>query len=276
RSGRASLGEEGLLAACRLPSAAGRSAAWSGRNASGLPQRAAEEIAHGVGVDARQANQDPGAVAVVISEVVGVRISGEQFIALVEIHAKHQRLAILPQSRVRRRTCLPPRPPARARFFERPRTSWSDDYLPTTTMEKVSGTIAPRPPPRPPAAGGAVGAGGAANSAVISRMLLVLLSRVRVLARTGVVTVCSTTKVVGLFSLITVSVPSPCELKASMVAGLKTAPSVPAPRGRAAMNLPSSALSITMFAGLRQATKRMWFLTSKARPAGVPPLSPSS
>src|SRR5450759_5963915 len=79
----------------------------------------------------------------------------------------------------------------------------SHSYLPTTTMEKESATIWPRPPPRPPAGGGVAGAGGAANSAVISRILLVLLSRVRVLARTGVCTVCSTTKVLGLFSLIT-------------------------------------------------------------------------
>ena len=69
-------------------------------------------------------------------------------------------------------------------------------------------------------------------SAVISRMCSVFESNVSVFARTGVVTVCSTTKLVGLFSLITVTVPSPWELNASMVFGLNTAPSVPAPSGR--------------------------------------------
>src|SRR5580658_7179704 len=86
----------------------------------------------------------------------------------------------------------------------------------------------------PPAAGGGAGvaaSGGAGgtgpNSAVIAKMRLVLVSSVCVLARAGVGTVCSTLKLVGESSLITVSVPSPCELKASMVAGLNDAPSDP-------------------------------------------------
>jgi hypothetical protein len=48
-----------------------------------------------------------------------------------------------------------------------------------------------------------------------------------------VATVCSTTKLVGLFSLIAVNVPSPRELEAPIVAGLNTAPAVPAPSDKA-------------------------------------------
>ena len=40
-----------------------------------------------------------------------------------------------------------------------------------------------------------------------------MVSRVIVFARNGVLTVCLTTKLVGEFSLMTVRVPSPCELK---------------------------------------------------------------
>src|ERR1700722_2457690 len=42
-------------------------------------------------------------------------------------------------------------------------------------------------------------------------------------------TVCSTTKLTGLFSLTIVSVPSTCELDVSFVFGLKIAASTPAP-----------------------------------------------
>jgi hypothetical protein len=79
---------------------------------------------------------------------------------------------------------------------------------------------------------------------------LVLVSSVQVLARGIVLTVCSTTKLVGLFSLMMVSVPSPWELKASMVAGLKPPPSVPFPMGSVSRIFPSTALRMTTVAGL--------------------------
>src|SRR5579871_2089783 len=118
----------------------------------------------------------------------------------------------------------------------------SHQSLPTWMIWKEWGIIGARGPRAhaggPPAAGGAAGdavcgeaAGTGPNSAVIRKMWPVLLSRVRVLARAGVGTVCSTWKLVGESSLITVSVPSPCELKASIVAGLKVAPSHPLPMG---------------------------------------------
>src|SRR5208283_2123994 len=139
------------------------------------------------------------------------------------------------------------------------------------------------PPGRPPSAGaapgaaagggatgaaaGAGGAGAGPYSAVMSSRWPVLVSRVMVLARTGVVTVCSTTKSVGEFSLMTVSVPSPWELKASIVAGLKVAPSQPTPMGRSVMMWPSMAERMTMSLWSRQAAKRMLFLASSASPA---------
>ena len=116
----------------------------------------------------------------------------------------------------------------------------------------------PRPPGPPGAAGAGVGAGaaGVSYSSDITKIRLVLLSSVRVRAPFMVLTICSTAKLVGLFSLMTVSVPSPCESNASMVLGLNTAPSVAGPMGRVSRILPSSALRITMVCGLRQAAKR--------------------
>ena len=67
---------------------------------------------------------------------------------------------------------------------------------------------------------------------------------------------------------MTVSVPSPCELNASIVAGLKTAPSTPVPMGSDVMILPS-VFMITMVGVLRQPTNRILFLASNARPAGT-------
>src|ERR1700693_5170180 len=55
---------------------------------------------------------------------------------------------------------------------------------------------------------------------------------------------CSTSKLVGLFSLTTVKVPFPWVLKASMVEGLNTAPSDPPARGRLVMLFASEALRI--------------------------------
>src|ERR1017187_862976 len=116
--------------------------------------------------------------------------------------------------------------------------------------------------PRPPffwASGGgasAGGAGGGPHSAGLISTWLVLVSIVSVLAPRMVVTFCSTTKLVGLFSLMTVKVPSPFELKASMVLGLKVAPSVPVPIGKVSRILPVSELRITMVAGVWQEANR--------------------
>ena len=85
-------------------------------------------------------------------------------------------------------------------------------------------------------------AAAGSNVAAIDKMRPVLPSSVSVLALGMVVRFCSTSKPVGLFSLITVSVPSACELKTSIVAELKTAPSVTPASGRVVMMLPSSAL----------------------------------
>src|SRR5438874_1895378 len=109
--------------------------------------------------------------------------------------------------------------------------------------------MGPRAGPRPPRPGvgvavgaGVAGTGGGPYSAAIVRMWLVLVSKVRVLAPVMVWRFCSTAKLVGLFSLTIVMVPLPWELKTSIVAGLKTAPSEAPASGRVVMILPSSAL----------------------------------
>src|ERR1700730_13264472 len=96
-----------------------------------------------------------------------------------------------------------------------------DGYLPTIRSTNEPGSMGPRGGPAGRA--GAPGSAGA-NSADISKMWFVLRSIVSVLATGMVVRFCSTTKLVGLFSLITVNVPSLCELNASIVEGLNTAP----------------------------------------------------
>src|SRR6201998_396709 len=116
------------------------------------------------------------------------------------------------------------------------------------------------------------GGGTGPNSAVMSRMWPVFASSVSVLARAGMGTVCSTLKLVGESSLITVSVPSPWELNVSIVAGLKVAPSQPLPMGRSVMMWPSVAERMIMFLLSRQAAKRRLFFGSSARTAQPPPL----
>ena len=108
------------------------------------------------------------------------------------------------------------------------------------------------------------------------RIWLVFVSRVNTLARCGVATVCSTEKLVGESSFTTVSVPSPCELKASIVAGLKVAPSDPLPMGRSVMICPSVAERMIMFLLSRQEAKRILFFASSASPAHPPPLLETS
>ena len=57
--------------------------------------------------------------------------------------------------------------------------------------------------------------------------------------------VCSTAKLVGLFSLMNVIVPPLSALMASMVAGLNATVSTPTPVGSVVMILPFSAFTIT-------------------------------
>ena len=139
--------------------------------------------------------------------------------------------------------------PTKAHQGNKGRTASPITYLPTARIVNESGIIGPRPGPRPrppppgprpdppgapPGGGGgggagaAVGAGGGAYSAVIVRIRLFFVSIVMVFAPGMVCTTCSATKLVGLFSLTIETVPSPAELNASIMAGLKPAPSVPA------------------------------------------------
>lgn len=96
-------------------------------------------------------------------------------------------------------------------------------YFPTARIENEPGTIGGRA--RRPSAGGVAGAGP--YWAAMSSTLPVLPPSVSVLAPGMVVTVCSKVKTVGVTSLMTVRVPSRCELKHSRVCGLKAAPSQP-------------------------------------------------
>ena len=77
-------------------------------------------------------------------------------------------------------------------------------------------------------------------------MWFVLLSNVIVRAPFIVCRFCSTSNVVGFFSLTTVSVPLPCVLNASMVAGLNTAPSEPPASGSIVRIFPLSARRTTI------------------------------
>src|SRR4029434_6755616 len=101
--------------------------------------------------------------------------------------------------------------------------------MPTTMIVHEPGIALPRPP-RPPAGGGVPaggGGGGGAASDAIAKRRPVLLSNAMVRAPFvgHVFRFCSTSKLVGLFSLTMVIVPLPCVLNASFVAGLKAAPS---------------------------------------------------
>src|SRR6476469_8642557 len=89
------------------------------------------------------------------------------------------------------------------------------------------------PPTAPRRGGGGVPAGGGGGGGPISEAIAkrwpVLLSKAIVRAPFDghVFKSCSTSKLVGLFSLPMVIVPLPCVLNASIVCGLKTAPSDP-------------------------------------------------
>src|SRR5207244_6455669 len=117
------------------------------------------------------------------------------------------------------------------------------NYFPIIRIVNEPGTAAPAPPRPPPGGGGGAGP----RSTLIVRIRFVLPSNAIVRAPFIVCRFCSTSKLVGLFSLTTVSVPLPCVLNASIVSGLNTAPSDPPASGRVARTFPSFALITTIF-----------------------------
>src|SRR5581483_9692140 len=108
-------------------------------------------------------------------------------------------------------------------------------FLPTISTVNEPGIIGPRAgrPPGP----GCASAGGGPNSAAMVNRWPVLESSAKVLAPTMVGSVCSTSKLVGLVSLIKVIVPANSALIASLVAGLNATVSTPAPVGRVVRRL---------------------------------------
>src|SRR4029077_4942990 len=125
-----------------------------------------------------------------------------------------------------------------------------ETYLPTMMIVNEPGIAAPRPAPRPPAAGGVPsggGGGGGPTSDAIAKRRPVLLSNaiVRAPFDDHVFRSCSTSKLVGLFSLTIVIVPFPFVLNASMVAGLNAAPSELPASGSRSRIFPSFALRMT-------------------------------
>src|SRR5665213_3605487 len=120
------------------------------------------------------------------------------------------------------------------------------------------------------------GAACGSCSVQIKTIRLFLVSSAEVLQPALVCTVCSTAKLVGLLSLMMVSVPLRCELHASIVAGLNPPPSVPPSRGSVASTLPSPAFTTTQTLGFAHMANRRWFFTSRPRPPGSPALSPRS
>src|SRR5882757_11124299 len=112
---------------------------------------------------------------------------------------------------------------------------------------KEPGIVAP---PRPPAGGAVPGGSGAASAAIANRWPVLLSNAiVRAPFDGQVFRFCSTSKLVGLFSLTMVIVPLPWVLNASIVAGLNTAPSEPPASGSFASTLPSFALRTTKVCG---------------------------
>src|SRR5947208_11848050 len=125
--------------------------------------------------------------------------------------------------------------------------------MPTMMIVKEPGIAAPRPP-RPPGGGvvpGGGGGGGGPVSDAIANKWPVLLSNAIVRAPFDgqVFRSCSTSKLVGLFSLTMVIVPLPWVLNASIVAGLNAAPSEPPASGSLARIFPSFALRMTNVCG---------------------------
>src|SRR5215472_9876119 len=115
--------------------------------------------------------------------------------------------------------------------------------FPIIRIENDPGIIGPRGG-RPAGPGGASGAGGPYSAAIVKRWF-VFVSSARVFAPFIVSSVCSTSKLVGLFSLMNVIVPAFSALIASIVFGLNATVSTPAPVGRVVMILPLSAFTTT-------------------------------
>src|SRR5260221_10101756 len=129
-----------------------------------------------------------------------------------------------------------------------------ETYWPTMMIVKEPGIAAPRPARGPPAAGGVPaggGGGGGPTSDAIAKRRPVLLSNAIVRAPFAghVFRSCSTSKLVGLFSLTMVIVPLPCVLNASIVAGLNVAPSELPASGSLSRIFPSVALRMTNVCG---------------------------
>ena len=103
-------------------------------------------------------------------------------------------------------------------------------------------------PPGVPAGGD--GGGGAASDAIANKWPVLLSNAiVRAPFEGHVFKFCSISNPVGLFSLRIVIVPLPWVLNASIVAGLKAAPSEPPASGSLARTLPSLALKTTNVCG---------------------------
>src|ERR1051326_2476021 len=134
------------------------------------------------------------------------------------------------------------------RFSSRFRAA-DDRYLvPTMMIVNEPGTVVPRPP-RPVGGGAPAGGGGGGGPAsdAIAKRCPVLLSKaiVRAPLPGHVFRFCSTSKLVGLFSLTLLIVPLPCVLNASIVCGLNAAPSELPAGGRRSRLLRSFALRMT-------------------------------
>src|SRR5438874_31594 len=122
-------------------------------------------------------------------------------------------------------------------------------FIPTIMIVKEPGMARPRTgPPGVPAGGD--GGGGAASDAIANRWPVLLSNAiVRAPLEGHVFKFCTTSKLVGLFSLTIVIVPLPWVLNASIVAGLNAAPSEPPASGSLARMLPSFALKMTNVCG---------------------------
>ena len=101
-------------------------------------------------------------------------------------------------------------------------------------------------PEAPGVPAGGDGGGGAGSDAIANKWPVLLSNAiVRAPFEGHVFKFCSTSNNLGLFSLRIVIVPLPWVLNASIVAGLKAAPSEPPASGSLARTLPSLALRTT-------------------------------
>src|SRR5262245_38091387 len=119
--------------------------------------------------------------------------------------------------------------------------------MPTMMIVKEPGMGRGRPAGPPGVAGG--GGGPASDAIANKRPVLLSNAIVRAPFDGHVFKFCSTSNAVGLFSLRIVIVPLPWVLKASIVDGLKAAPSEPPASGSLARIVPSLALKTTNVCG---------------------------